>query len=598
MLNLPEFEAVCYGRTGDRIKTVLKTLSDVSGAVGPATEDQLSVYTRIAAAICAVLADPEVQPNQDEMASLYGLQGALTNLLRASGYRGSDHLASLRSGEFSNLISVDTALDMDVRQVRDRAGPLALLACLTALSTVPLLTAQGERRREEFLELIREGGLGQIPAKMGSLSLVTNGWMICSYALSPDKHEIKRTLNEALRDLLGRLGISAAPLPARTPLKARPTLVFAAEVIHSRHVQYRYYGQYLRQLRTRFRLVLVAPGAQVDDAVRALFDEVHAFEESPHGGHLLEILAACAREQPDILFWPSLGMSNWGPLLANLRLAPIQMVAIGHPASTFIPEIDYMVLEEGFVDDPDQFSERLILLPDAALRLERPPAYTPIAPQIRKAAEPLRVALPSSMLKMNPTYVALLNRLRDRAAKAGRRIEYHMFPSAAALQIAAFKAVNDSRLGDPVIHPRLTPAAYLERLNTCDLALSPFPFGGFHSVIDCLRQGLPVVAMDAPGNPVKTDRMLMRLLDMPDWLVATTEDAYEEAALRVILNDDLRLELGRQALAADIDARLFSDGDRPIRSEVVDAIWAVYQHHEAIQASPARALRLKELASL
>ncbi len=598
MWNLPDFEAACYGPKGERLPTVFKALVDLGRTMEPGSNDLLGAYTRIAAAVTAVLADPDLTPTPDQMASLFGIQGTLSNLFRASGFRGSDHLATLKSGALSTLMSVDTDLPLDLEKVRDQAGPLSLLACLTALATVPLLTLKGEARREGFLDLIRQGGLGRIPAKMGSLALACNGWMICSYALSPDKHAIKHTLNRAFRDFLDMLPLSDPPLPPRTPLKPRPTLVFAAEVIHSTHVQYRYYGQYLRQLRARFRLVLVAPEPQVDDLVRGLFDEVLVFAPSQNGQHLRDAYDAITGQQPDILVWPSLGMSNWGPPLANLRLAPIQIVAIGHPASTFIPGIDYMLLEEGFFDDPGQFSERLILLPDAALRLEPPSAYMPVAPQIRREAAPLRVALPCSMVKLNPTYVALLARLRDRAAQAGRQIEYHLFPSAAAVQTAAFKVVNHARLGNPVIHPRLSPQEYLERLNLCDMALSPFPFGGFHSVIDCLRQGLPVVAMDAPGNPVKTDRMLLGLLGLPDWLVATDEAGYEAAALKIILDDGLRLELSQRALDTRIDTELFAAPGQPLGTEVADALWAVYQHHETIQASPARAFRLTELMSL
>ncbi|MBR7619495.1 hypothetical protein JKL49_08860 [Phenylobacterium sp. 20VBR1] len=598
MLDVSELEAACYARTGDRVVAVLRILEGLITARELSDPDQIRGYTRLAAAVGAVLADPAVQPTPDEMASLIFAQGPMSNLFRASAFGGSDHLRALLSDQLLSLLSIDSESPMDIGERLEKAGPLALLVALTAVATVPLLTAQGEERREDALARIAAGDLGQIPAKLSSLSLASNGWMLCSYAFDAEKHDIKQVLNRAFRDLLVRLSMSAAPLSPRAPLKDRPTLVFCAEVIHSTHVQYRYYGQYLRQLRTRFRLVLIAPELHADPAVRSLFDEVVVFTETPKGEHLNVILAAIKRAQPDILFWPSLGMSHWGPLIGNLRLAPIQVVAIGHPASTFIPEIDYMILEEGFVDEPEVFSERLILLPDEALRLEPSPSYRPVRPNLRPTADPVRIALPCNMIKLNPTFVALLARLRERAASGGRVIEYHVFPNASALQVAAFKAVNDLRLGDPIIHGKMSPNAYLERLNDCDIALSPYPFGGFHSVIDCLRQGLPVVAMDAPGNPVKTDRMLLRLLGMPAWLVATTEAAYEEAALRIVMDDDLRVELGEQALAARIDEQLFAVGDRPIRSEVADAMWALYQHHEAIQANPARVFTSRELAAL
>jgi glycosyltransferase involved in cell wall biosynthesis len=360
-------------------------------------------------------------------------------------------------------------------------------------------------------------------------------------------------------------------------------------------VQFRYYGQYLRQLRSRFKLVLLAPDNEVDEPVKALFDEIIPIKFSPKGDHLFQSVIAIKTAAPDIIFWPSIGMQHWGPLIANLRLAPIQMTSVGHPASTLIEAIDYMFLEEGFVLDAELFSEKAILLPDKALRLEHPRDYKPIAPEVRERADVVRIALASNLMKLNPSFVGVLKSIRERAS---RPIEYHVFGSATPLRLAAFRTAHAETLGRDVFHQRLSPNEYLQRLNACDMALSPFPFGGFHSVIDCLRQGLPVVAMDQPGHPFRTDWMLMRLLDMPEWLVVNDPEQYIQAALRVIEDDALRVSLSRQAIDAEIDDRLFGDASTPLGSEVVETMWALYLAHDAVKASPKKAFRLQDLRQL
>ena len=50
----------------------------------------------------------------------------------------------------------------------------------------------------------------------------------------------------------------------------------------------------------------------------------------------------------------------------------------------------------------------------------------------------------------------------------------------------AVRAAVHALLPSAVVWPVLDYASYLARLNACDLTLSPFPFGGLHSVIDSL----------------------------------------------------------------------------------------------------------------
>jgi hypothetical protein len=352
--------------------------------------------------------------------------------------------------------------------------------------------------------------------------------------------------------------------------------------MHARHVQYRYFGQYLRQLRTRFELVLVTEKREADEDVQELYDRVLTFERQPNGSHLGSIVRMIASVAPDIVFWPSVGMRHWGPLIANLRLAPVQFTGLGHSASTFCDTIDYYLLEEGYVSDPALFSETVVTLPDDSLRFERSPHYKPIAPTLRETASPLRVVLPSNILKLNPGFLTVMARIK---AAAKRPLDFHLLPSTRGMEADAFQAGLHKILPGAHLHRTLPYDRYLTVISQCDLNLSPFPFGGLHSVIDSLRQGLPVVAMEGPEPHGRTDSMLLRRLGMPDWMVATNEDDYVAAALRVIDDDALRVALSRQALALDIDSLMFGDGTTPLGTEVIDAVWWMYEHHEAIKAS-------------
>ena len=71
----------------------------------------------------------------------------------------------------------------------------------------------------------------------------------------------------------------------------------------------------------------------------------------------------------------------------------------------------------------------------------------------------------------------------------------------------------------------------------------------------------------------------------PDWPLVPDEEAYVEAALRLIQDDPLRVALSRQAVACDVDRLLYGDATTPLRHEFADTIAWLLAHHEAIRGS-------------
>lgn len=620
MADIKGFEALAYRREAGaeaKLLDVLQALSAGSPIVDDAEPKDgrsppAQLLTRLAAAIAACLLDPrrELEPGWLQKLAVY--KPLLDNVLAASAFRGSGFaLQALgrpasferdRLGpkgrqhvlRFLTLLSIDAEPGFDAAELYRLPPDLALMAVLGLLTAKPVQSEVGDARRERLLECAERLVPAELPGTVDHLVLLSNAFMLCSYARGRGKHRIKATLNRIARGWLQRRKIEAPVLPAARPIRERPTILVAAEIMHSHHVQYRYFGQYLRQLRTAFRLVLVTERREIDEHNMPLFDEHHGFERERAGAYLAKVVEIARAAEPDIVFWPSVGMRHWGTVLANLRLAPIQMTGLGHSASTFCPTVDYYLIEEGYVGDPTLFSETVILLPDETFRFERMPGLVPPAPAIREQARPLRVVLPSNLLKLNPRFLSVLVRIR---AAAARPLEFHVFPNVAGVELEAGRVMVQRYLPGATVHPVLRYERYLELLNACDLNLSPFPFGGLHSVVDSLRQGVPVVALEGEEPHARTDTMLLRLLRMPAWLVATTEDEYVAAALRLIDDDALRVEVSRAALACDVDGRLFGDAGTPLGRDVVDAVTWLYRHHEAIQASAKKAWSARERAA-
>ncbi len=568
--------------------------------------------TRLLGAVVACIVSPKLSFGGSAFLLLFALMQNLKNLMQATGLRSADHGLRLlgvhtaedlkalartdrqRLAKALLLIGIDGELEVDMAWMLKAEPQLGSLLYLGLLSSKPVVTLRGHERRTRLLQLADQYR-PNIPNSSDYLVFLSNVWMQCSYADVPGKHRIKAVLNPYVRHWLQGIGCQDAALPAERVRVARPRMVVAAEVMHSNHVQYRYFGQYLRQLRQRFELILVTEEGQVDDHVRALFDAVHTFQRSIDPGYLRQVRELIVNARPDVVFWPSMGMRHWGTALGNLRLAPIQFTALGHSASTFSPQIDYYLTEAGYVGDPALFGEKVLQLPDTSLRFERSP-HVDFARIPRRPAGPrqvLRIALPSNLLKLNPVYIRTLERI---AAQAQRPLAFEVFPNVMGAELVTTRRVLGERLPNVTVHPVLNYARYLQQLSQCDLNLSPFPFGGLHSVIDSLRLGLPVVALEGQEPHARTDAMLLRRLGMPEWLITHDVAAYEAAAVRVLQDDALRQDVSRQALAIDIDRVMFGDAHTPLGHEVVDAVWGMYQHHERLQALPQRVLTERDWA--
>lgn len=562
--------------------------------------------TRCAAAMARIMTDPATRFDDSAMLRLAAIARVSDHIHAISGFGNADHiLRMLGAGDTDGLgrlfeqdrrafakawllFSLDSRLPIDVRALLAAPAPIALLAAMGLISQKPILTEDGHARREALVSLAGRLKPVALPLTVDHLVLLSAAWMLCSYAGARDKHGIKPVLNRVLRQWGESIGLSDATPPAIRALKTRPTLLVVAEIMHSNHVQYRYFGQYLRQLRQRFHLILLTEGAPADTHVQALFDENRIFKRESGTGYFNKLVKEIKSLNPDMIFYLSVGMRHWGPVLANFRLAPIQFVGLGHCASTFVETIDYFFTEEGFVGDPDLLSEQLVLLPDDSLIFERSPHYAPLPASIRETANPLRVALASNLLKLNPHFIGVLRKIR---ARARRPVEFHVFPNVSGLEFQATQRLFDHHLPGSKIYPIKRYNDYLADLNACDINLSPFPFGGLNGVVDSFRQGIPLITLEGPDLPARLDSMMLRRLGMPEWLIAQDEEAYIAAALRLIDDDAERVALSRQILALDVESVISGDASTPLRRDVVDAVWWIYRNHEAIKASGRKVFR-------
>ncbi len=593
-----EFERAVYARDYTQaVAHLLAVLQAIeqggAGATFASRRDSLRAHTRFAAAVTALLAAPDFEPDFPTYLSLSVVRRNLSLLFAASGFGDGRHLALLAgewrpAGSLSYgspaawlklLIGLDLACGEKV--IAKALGKLepaqAIPAILGLLRQRQVFTPEEEANRTRLLSLAPSTlDAGELPAQWVPYSLGV--WFFCSYAASPRKHEVKAALNRAYRRHFAATGIADRRLPTPRRRPERPTLLVIGETLRTGHAMHRCYAAFLAQAARRFRTVLMARDEDKDEPASAQFDAVITVHNNTRA-NVREI----ERLAPDLIFFPSVGMRGWAVLLANLRLAPIQLMSIGHPASSFSPAMDYLVLGRDVASEAADVSERVVVLDSPGAQLIPHHQDPHLPPRIREQAVPLRIAVPARTMKLSAAFLAACRRIER---EAGRLIEFHFFPNDQGTYFRAVENALATLLPAATVYPATDYARYMRRLNDCDIALSPFPFGSSNSAVDAAIQAVPMVAFEGAEPYARTDRRVLRAVGLPDWLLARDEESYIAAALRLCRDDAERVLLSRSLLSAR--ERLFVDDPKHHPTAFVDALTWIYEHHEAIQASPRR----------
>jgi predicted O-linked N-acetylglucosamine transferase (SPINDLY family) len=125
---------------------------------------------------------------------------------------------------------------------------------------------------------------------------------------------------------------------------------------------------------------------------------------------------------------------------------------------------------------------------------------------------------------------------------------------------------------DAIVHGELPHEAYRERLNQCDLFLSPFPYGNMNSIIDCFELGLPGVCLDGAEPHSRADGAFFARIGLPKELVAQTIEDYVEAAVRLIEDGEWRAYCRTIVTNADLDAAFLTGNARLFCTAIEDLI--------------------------
>ena len=521
-------------------------------ALAGSKEEVALVYaTRLAAAWGQLVSDPDFSVTPSECERLLIHHRWLDILFALSGFRSSQHLAPAHV--LGRLVSLcaHAHSDDDLEQSW-RADPAqTALALLHYISSRHFYDARSHQFRERILRWLPQR-LGII--RLGALTLrhAHSIYMHCSYARTPDKHEIKRALMAQLRRVALDGGCVEASTEPRPSNAERPTVVVIAENLRLNHAVYRTHSQAVRSLRERFHVVGVVFPDPAGSPIAELFDEVVPTPPGDLFKALPEWSKAIVGRAPDLAFFLGVGMIPNVVALASLRLAPVQCVSFGHTATTMSPTIDYFVLPEDFVAAPHTFSEKVHTVPREAMPTVPPPLPT----LARRAPDGrVRVAIPGSVMKLNPHVFDAIAAIAKGAKVAA---DFHFFPvGAVGLPHQLLTREVKARIPNATVYTEAPHDTYMQRLAQCDMFLCPFPYGNMNSIVDTFLAGLPGVCLDGEESHSHADAAYFARIGLPAELSAQSEEGYVQAATRLINDEAWRGHCAQLVRNADLEAAFF-----------------------------------------
>lgn len=547
---------------------------------GASEEDVALVFaTRFAAAFGRLLIQQNLSVSAADYERLLLHYRWIDLLFSLSGFRTSDHFLSFIAKDAGNgrltfeganflrllaLFTMNSFVNVDFDQFWRANSVASAIAFLNYISSRYVFSRRAFEFRERLLEWI-PARLAEV--KLGSMQLarLPEVYMHCSYAVTPNKHAIKRPLMEQMRQACLEAGVVEAPAPIPAAA-ARVTVVVVGEHFSPGHAVFRTHSRAVRSLRQRFNVVGVVHPNPVGTAAADFFHECIPFPAGDFLNSVRSVAAAIATRKPALIFYLGVGMVPQVIALASLRLAPVQCASFGHTATTMSPAIDYFIMPEDFVGSPQCFSERVLALPKTAM----PFAPRRIPSVLRQRFDgTVRVAIPASVMKLNPLLFDAVARV---AAAVRTPVEFHFCPLlATGLPYFELSRAVHVRIPHAKVFPEVPHDAYLQRLARCDFFMSPFPYGNMNSIIDSFQLGLPGICLDGAEAHAHADSAMLARIGLPDELTAKSVDDYVAAAIRLIDDTGWRAQCSEIVARADLDQAFFQ-GDEALFCQAIGTL--------------------------
>ncbi|AHG76476.1 adhesin [Mannheimia varigena] len=565
-------------------------------------EKDKTIYfcTRMAVAITRLFEDPNLAISEQGAMRFLTLQRWIALIFASSPYVNADHILRTynknKESTDYNMVELDATLQafikfcilyfpesnivLNLDTAWEASSDLTASLCFALQSPRFIGTSSAFSKRSAILQWFPEK-LAQIENLHKLPNAISHDvYMHCSYDIEANKHDVKRSLNEVIRRHLLSVGWEDRKIEQLGRKNNKPVMIVLLEHFHSSHSIYRTHSTSMIAARKQFHLIGLGSDA-VDEAGQQVFDEFHVL---PHDGSLFERLSfvkdICEQNNPAVFYMPSIGMDLTTIFASNTRLAPIQAVALGHPATTHSDFIEYVIVEDDYVGSEECFSETLLRLPkDALPYVPSALAPTSVEYRLRENPEVVQIGIASTTMKLNPYFLEALKVIRDRA-KVKVHFHFALGQSSGITHPYVERFIKSYLGNDATAHPHSPYNEYLQILHNCDMMLNPFPFGNTNGIIDMVTLGLVGICKTGPEVHEHIDEGLFKRLGLPEWLITQTADEYVAQAIRLAENHKERLALRRDIIENNKLQTLFSGDPSPMGKIFLAKVneWLETQH--------------------
>lgn len=535
---------------------------------------------RLASAISCLFSDKDFHFAPQSLTSLFTLQRWFATIFGSTNFLNADHVVrALNLAGKGNLNHLEVApqdlpkfcllylpeseIVLEIDALWDANKYLAASLGMALLSPRFLGSPQAHDKREVLLPWLTQKlpeieGLDALP-----FGIMHDVYMHCSYADRPDKHAIKGSINVLIERWLSQHRL----LPLNTPVQisekgvqgsAKPTMLVVMEWFNAGHSIYRTHSRTLEAAREQFDVVGMGLANATDAVGHAVFDEWIEIKSVSLQEQIAQIRGVAKERQAQVFYMPSVGMFPLTMMLTNIRLAPVMVMALGHPATTHSSSMDYVVVEEDYVGDPDCFSEELLILPSDGMPY-RPSGLASKSTEptiIRENPEVVDIVVAASAMKINPGFLDACKEITQRSKVP---VKFHFAVAfAQGMVYEQVKRVVTNVLGDhAIVYAHRGYTEYMEIVRKCDMFINPFPFGNTNGIIDTVTAGLVGVCKTGMEVNEHIDQGLFERFGLPSWLVAADTESYIKATIKLAENHELRNELRRKHAGSDKVERIF-----------------------------------------
>jgi hypothetical protein len=561
--------------------------------------EKQDIYSRLAATITSFLSDTHHTPNDTVFIHFIIFKNYIAKIFYLSCYANMDHIMlnrDLVDGNFGlklkteldikylyACLTLNTDIAFDARQL---ANALPYFGMYWYLGMLYRFQHPYNKQIESNFNKVFEAHpvIKDMELDSTAAELTAAPWMLCSYLDRSDRHEMKASINIAIENWVTTKlispGMKKKVADYITKTSGIKKIVVLSEHYSSQHAMYRCYHPELKLLKEKFHVTLVSDPTEYDKLSSQDFDNIINIKDTAED--MSDVIKKIIKLEPDLIFFPSLGMAKWTIPLANVRLAKYQMMCYGHPASAFSKYIDFSYSSEPKEEwDFQQFCmEKIVpVYPGKDFIWEPHPEYKPLDTH-KPNDGVVRIAINSSLPKITPRFIHMCQLLLEHSSIP---IEFNFFLISHDL---AFEKSVIARLNGAIrVHPPTDYMSYMNRLSNCDLAIGTFPFGGSNTNTDLALLGIPkVFYSEGCGIASYADQTALEKLNLPEILTPESEGELLANLIYLIHDNSMRNELSDKIKSSN-PYKLFyaqkTNKDAEASCKLVSAIHWIEENHSA-----------------